>query len=225
MRTIVYIDGLNLYYRLLKSRPEAKWLNLLALAENILRPDHQILSVHYYTARISSRAHNPDAPARQAIYLSALATVPRIKIHEGNFLTSTPWMPLTEPPAAKPDHYEWQLPAPDVVRVRKFEEKGSDVNLAAHLVRDACLNAFDVAVVLTNDTDLVEPIRIATQEMGRRVGLLTPVSRPHRSLIDVSSFYLHIRPGHLMDAQFPNKLQTPSGTTLNRPKSWIMQTA
>ena len=223
MRTIIYVDGLNLYYRLLKTRPAAKWLNLRSLAENLLHRDHTILEINYYTARISSRAHDPEAPARQATYLAALATEPTILIHEGNFLTSTPWMPLADPPSAKPDGYQWTLPPPEVVRVTKFEEKGSDVNLAAHLVRDACLDRFDVAAVLTNDTDLVEPIRIATQELGRRIGLLTPVSRPHRSLIEVSSFYLHIRPGHLMSAQFPDRIETRSGGVIQRPQTWAAQ--
>jgi hypothetical protein len=40
------------------------------------------------------------------------------------------------------------------------------VNLGVHLVRDAFRRAFDVAAVLTNDTDLVEPMRIVTRELG-----------------------------------------------------------
>ena len=50
-------------------------------------------------------------------------------------------------------------PTPVVAYVWKTEEKGSDVNLGAHLVRDAFLKKFDIAAVLTNDTDLAEPIR------------------------------------------------------------------
>ena len=34
---------------------------------------------------------------------------------------------------------------------------------------------FDVAVVLTNDTDLIEPIKIVCDEAGKKVGLLTPL--------------------------------------------------
>src|SRR5271169_6640555 len=64
--------------------------------------------------------------------------------------------------------------APQVAYVWKTEEKGSDVNLGVHLVRDAALRIFDEAAVLTSDTDLVEPIRIVTQEFGLPVTLLTP---------------------------------------------------
>lgn len=221
MRTIVYVDGFNLYYRMLKDRPAFKWLNQLALAREVLSSRHQITRLNYYIARVSARAHDPQAPARQAIYLNALRTVPEIAIHEGTFLTSEPWMALAIPPQARPAGYAWALPPPTTVRVIKSEEKGSDVNLGAHLVRDAFTNAFDAAVVITNDSDLAEPIRIAVQEAGKRVGLLVPVKYPTQSLIAVSSFHLHIRPGHLARAQFPETIELPGGRSITRPATWV----
>ncbi len=135
-------------------------------------------------------------------------------------MTSEPWMPLAVPPQSKPNGYQWPAPAPQLVKVQKSEEKGSDVNLGAHLVRDAFINAFDVAVVFTNDTDLVEPIKIAIQEAGKRVGLLVPVKYPSQSLMNVASFYLRIRPGHLAKSQFPNDVVIPDGTIVSRPATW-----
>jgi len=221
MRTIVYIDGFNLYYRMLKRRPATKWLNPKALVAQILQPQHVIQRINYYTARVSARAHDPDAPARQATYLNALSTVPEIRIHEGSFMTTEPWMPLAQPPQAKPSGYAWTMPPPITVKVMKSEEKGSDVNLGAHLVRDAFTNAFDVAIFLTNDSDLVEPIRIVTVEARKRVGLLVPVKYPTQSLTAVASFHLHIRPGHLMHSQFPVQVQLADGTVITKPASWI----
>lgn len=220
MRTIVYVDGFNLYYRMLKARPESKWLNPAALASHILHSDHKIIQLNYYIARVSKRAHDPEAPARQATYLKALGTVPEIKIHAGSFMLSKPWMPLAMPPRAKPDGYLWGEPHPKFVKVIKSEEKGSDVNLGVHLVRDAFINAFDVAIVITNDTDLIEPIRITTEEAGKRVGLLVPVDSPAQSLLAVASFYLHIRPGHLQRAQFASPLTLADGSLLHKPLSW-----
>jgi uncharacterized LabA/DUF88 family protein len=221
MRTIVYIDGFNLYYRMLKKQPSVKWLNPLALARQLLRPPHVISRINYYTARLSARANDPDAPARQSIYLGALASVPEVAVHEGSFMTSEPWMALAQPPQARPAGYQWAVPAPNVVKVIKSEEKGSDVNLGVHLVRDAFTNAFDAAAVLTNDSDLVEPIRIATQEAGKRVGLLVPVRYPTQSLINVASFYLHVRPGHLARSQFIDPITLADGTTINKPPTWV----
>ncbi len=221
MRTIVYIDGFNLYYRMLKAKPSVKWLNPKLLAESILQPSHQIIAVNYYIARVSARAHDLDAPARQATYLSALSTIAEISVHEGSFMISEPWMPLAVPAQAKPNGYVWTQPIPTVVKVVKSEEKGSDVNLGVHLVRDAFTNAFDVAVVITNDSDLVEPIRIATLEAGKRVGLLVPVKYPTQSLLSVASFYMHIRPGHLARSQFPSPISLPDGSAIHKPKTWV----
>lgn len=206
---------------MLKERPSKKWLNPLALATRILQPSHNIIHVNYYIARVSARAHDPLAPARQATYLKALETVPEISIHEGSFMTSEPWMPLAQPPQARPAGYIWNQPEPNVVKVIKSEEKGSDVNLGAHLVRDAFTDAFDVAVVITNDSDLVEPMRIAIAEAGKRVGLLVPVKYPTQSLMNVASFYLRIRPGHLAHAQFPDTITSSQGTIISKPASWV----
>ena len=79
-------------------------------------------------------------------------------------------------------------PWPDVVKVLKVEEKGSDVNLACHLLLDAFQGNFDVAAVLSNDSDLVEPMRIVTQVLRKPVGLLSPVSNPNPELSRASSF-------------------------------------
>ena len=220
MRTIVYVDGFNLYYRMLKQRPGLKWLNQLELARQILDRSHQVIRLNYYIARISARSHDPGAPARQAIYLKALSSVREIVVHEGSFMMSEPWMQLAKPVQAKPASYPWSEPPPELVRVVKSEEKGSDVNMASHLVRDAFLDAFDVAVVVTNDSDLVEAIRIAVHEARKRVGLLVPVKYPTQSLIDAASFHLRIRPGHLVRAQFPDLVPLPDGSTVSRPASW-----
>ena len=87
MRTIIYVDGFNLYFRLLQKRPALKWLNIKALAEHVLKPANQIAAVRYYTARVSGRL-SPLGPARQQIYLDALATISEISVHMGMFLTS-----------------------------------------------------------------------------------------------------------------------------------------
>ncbi|WP_436255766.1 NYN domain-containing protein [Neorhizobium sp. LjRoot104] len=130
-------------------------------------------------------------------------------------------MPLAQPPEARPSGYVWAQPSPAVVRVVKSEEKGSNVNLAAHLVRDAFTDAFDVAAIVTNDTDLVEPIRIAVQEAKKVVGLLAPVKYPSQSLMNVASFYRRIRPDHLGKSQFASQLSLGDGSTISKPSTWV----
>lgn len=52
------------------------------------------------------------------------------------------------------------------------EEKGSDVNLATYLLADAFRGDCQTAVVVTNDSDLAEPIRVISQELSIPVGLI-----------------------------------------------------
>src|ERR1035438_4172930 len=73
MRTIVYVDGFNLYYRALR-KTRHKWLNLHALCEAALPKSCNIVAINYYTARVSG-SRNPASPRDQNTYLKALTTL------------------------------------------------------------------------------------------------------------------------------------------------------
>jgi hypothetical protein len=80
-----YVDGFNLYYRALRGTPH-KWLNLLDLTKRLLDPADMVIKVRYFTARVSARSGDPDAPRRQQIFFNALGTVPEVEFHFGRFL-------------------------------------------------------------------------------------------------------------------------------------------
>lgn len=228
MRAIFYIDGFNFYYLRTKLHPRFKWLNMKALADCIVPDGTIVQKVNYYTAAVSGKIDGA-APHRQAKLFSALNTVPEINIIKGRFLYAEKWAGLVHPPQAKPDGYVWEEPFPEVVKVRKAEEKGSDVNLGVHLVRDAFTNAFDIAYVLTNDTDLVEPIRIVTEEVGKNVCIVAPcrpprgshIPIPSPSLEKVSSFKHYIDNIELADSQFPNVIPRIGKSDIVKPESWV----
>jgi len=180
LRTFIYVDGFNLYNRALKDTPY-KWLDLRALCGHLLAPANQILAIKYYTARVSGD-RDPDQPRRQQVYFKALETLPEVSIHYGKFLPKKIRRPLGTPIAG----------LPKFVEVHTVEEKGSDVNLAAHLVRDGFRNFFDVAVVLSKDTDLIEPMRIVRHELNKPVGMICPDKDAPQGLRDVASFVRHI---------------------------------
>jgi NYN domain len=215
MRTIVYVDGFNLYYRLLEKRPALKWLDLKALAATLLRPANVITGVRYYTAHISGRV-DPTAPARQQRYLEALRTLPEVSVHLGAFLISEKFAGLVHPPEFRP-RVALPQPWPDVAKVVKVEEKGSDVNLACHLLLDAFQGSYDVAAVISNDSDLVEPIRITTQILGKPVGLLSPVGNPNPELRRAASFIRRISVSDIAASQLPDPVVRPDGTTIPKP--------
>lgn len=219
MRTIIYVDSFNIYFRMLEKRPSLKWLDLKALCRRLLRPTNQIVGIKYYTARVSGRL-DAGAPGRQQLYLDALATIPELSMYMGTFLITEKFAGLTNPPEFRP-RIRLPQPWPDVVKVIKVEEKGSDVNIASHLLLDAFQNTYDVAAVLSNDSDLIEPIRIVTQVLGKPVGLLSPVANPNPGLRSVSSFVRRISVSDLAASQFPNPLILPDGRLLNKPAVWV----
>ncbi len=104
-------------------------------------------------------------------------------------------------------------------QVIKTEEKGSDVNLATHLLHDAHLGRFDTAVVVSNDSDLLEPIKIVRQELKKRVGILNPHRVPSRALLPHIDFIKQIRRGVLQASQFPQTLTDFHGT-FTKPATW-----
>jgi uncharacterized LabA/DUF88 family protein len=207
-RVFVYVDGFNLYYG--AERAAAKWLNLGALSERLIRPSDELLAIKYYTALISARPRDPEAPIRQQMYLRALKTIPNLSIHYGHFLSHTVRMPLAASVASGNVEY---------VEVLKTEEKGSDVNLASHLLRDAFTKKFSLAVVVSNDSDLAEPIRIARQELGMRVGVWNPQKNPSRVLQRHSDFFKTIRGQILRECQFPPLLRDAHGW-FRKPRAW-----
>ena len=209
MRTRVYVDGYNLFYACLKGSPY-KWLDVHALVQNVL-PRNRIEKVRYFTAQVSARPHDPDQPQRQQTYLRALATVPEIEIHFGHFLTHE----ITMPDAAA-----WKAGRYRPVRVMKTEEKGSDVNIATHLLIDAFDNLFDVAVIISNDSDLKEPIRLVRSRFGKKIALVGPKKmRISGALRPLSDYVRQFGPSALAKAQFPSQMQDAIGS-FHKPQKW-----
>lgn len=205
--TNIYIDGFNLYYGALKNTPY-RWLNPERLCQ-LLLPKNTIGQIRYFTALVSARPGDVDQPVRQQLYLRALATLPRVSVHLGHFLTHEVSMALVVPPG-HPQKY---------AKVIKTEEKGSDVNLATHLLHDAHLGRFDIAVVVSNDSDLLEPIKIVRQELNKHVGILNPHPNPSRALLPHIDFIKQIRAGVLRVSQFPSTLTDQHGT-FTKPANW-----
>lgn len=217
MRARVYIDGFNLYYRTLKGTAH-KWLDIAALSDAAMPAGCTVEAVNYYAARVSGRV-DPGAPARQHAYLRAIATLPGVVITYGNFQVTKKWSGLVQPPAFRPLYVPPGGVALSVAYVYKTEEKGSDVNLGAHLVRDAALRKFDVAGVLTNDTDLCEPIRIVAEEFGLPVYILSPTAKPAGSLLRYAAGVRHIS-GYVGPCQLPDPVVDAKGRHILKPAGW-----
>jgi len=208
VRTILYIDAFNLYYGCLKGTPY-RWLDLESLARRLLSSRNEIVRIKYFSARVSARAGDPGQPTRQQLYFRALATLPTVDIHLGHYLSHPVRMPLAAPVPGGPRY----------ALVIKTEEKGSDVNLATELLADAYEDRFNVAVLVTNDSDLLEPVRLVRGRLGKVVGILNPQKHPSHSLRASTTFFKQIRRPALEASQFPDLLKDAVGW-FRKPASW-----
>jgi uncharacterized LabA/DUF88 family protein len=210
VRTFVNIDGFNLYYGSVKDTPY-KWLDLKKFFEIVLHPKHSIESIKYFTALVSFPPYDPQKTTRQQVYLRVLRTyTPEIEIFYGHFLSNPITAPLVKPTKNQKFAY-----------VIKTEEKGSDVNLAVHLLNDAWLDRYDCAVVVSNDSDLEESMRLVKEQNFKKIGLFVPGFPKHRSisreLKAYANFIRPIRPETLKISQLPDPIP---GTNIHKPKTW-----
>lgn len=101
----------------------------------------------------------------------------------------------------------------------KTEEKGSDVNLATHLLHDAHTRRFEVAVVVSNDSDLLEPIKIVRDQLRKKVGILNPHKRPSRALLPHIDFYQANPRRRTSGVAIPGDDERPA-RTFSKPATW-----
>src|SRR5262249_18471883 len=135
-------------------------------------------------------------------------TIPELSVHLGEFRRQKKSMPLVgRDDSVGPMRLVWDT-----------EEKGSDVNLAVELVNDAWSNLYDLAVVVSNDSDLERAVRIARRKQ-RLVGVLVRGDADVNSLKRVSSFLVTLKESDLRNALLPRDIPVPNGT-LRIPQQW-----
>jgi len=206
-------------------------VNLAELCVQVL-PGLNINRIRYFTALVKPMPSDPHTRLRQEIYIRALETLPNLTVHYGHYLQSIKSMPLAAPRPGGPRFAD----------VLNMEEKGSDVNIATYMLVDAFRKDCDQLVVITNDSDLAEPVRIINKELLMPVGVFNPQTndtavrrsrvtgkpprpaRPSIELKKVAKFNRDISSegasSHMARSQFPPELIDAQGRTIRRPASW-----
>jgi len=200
-RVIAYVDGYNLYYGLRsKGWKRFYWLNIQKLAQQLLNPEQTLVQTKYFTTIVKQP---DDKRRRQSIFLDALKTLPDFDVYYGQFLSET-----------------------IVCRVcghtyTTYHEKMTDVNIAVELMTDASQNRFDVALLISADSDLVGPVE-AVQRLfpTKRVVAVFPPGRSSFALKQTAKAVLHIGHVELAKSLFADAVVKPDGIVLHRPPAW-----
>ncbi len=205
-RTMVYIDGFNLYYGAVKGTPY-KWLNLDRFFQ-LLRPHDDIVGIRYFTALING----PNRP-NQETYLRALALTPIVQPILGIFKKKRIGCKTTLCTHAGNRYF--QVP----------EEKRTDVNIAVSMVDDAYQNACDEMLLVSGDSDLVPAVRLIRHRFpAMRITVYVPAQHPTRGaaveLRTAANRHKDLPLNILPHAQFPAAMPDGFGGTLHKPASW-----
>lgn len=156
-RTIVYVDGFNLYHALDDLHDDSlKWLCLRRLSESILRDGEDLKQVKYFSAYATWM---PDAFQRHRDYVAALQAE-GVKFIEGKF---------------KKKYLRCKVCR---AQYQTHEEKETDVNIGIHLVADTLQGSFDRAVVISADTDMACALKMARELSGtKQIDVVAPPGR------------------------------------------------
>ena len=201
-RVRVYVDGFNLYYGMhVTFGRQYLWLDLEALATDLLLPGERLDRVSYFTTRVLD---DPVAERRQDTYLQALAVrADRLAIVEGRFQRKTR-----------------RCRSCGVIQVT-HEEKETDVSIATALVEDAARSDYDRALLVSGDSDLCPAVRAAKRlQPARRIVAVFPPRRQSDPLRAASDGILRVSRSMLRQAQLPPKVVNADGIVLERPAYW-----
>ncbi len=228
MRTIVYIDGFNLYYGCLKQNPSCRWLDVVRYAHRLIhevKPESDVVGVKYFSAPIIEKLSPKGDVSRRALdtYLRALQqTHPELQIILGKYIDS-------------PGEYFLDLKPIDFTqkaRVRRPEEKQTDVSIGVHMMSDAYEGLCDQQVLVSNDTDYVPILAMLKSRpllQSIVIGLLPPLlsekefnvkRKPSRDLIALSDWSRYpVESRILQECQLPAVIPTRK-KAIRRPDHW-----
>jgi len=201
-RVITYIDGFNLYFGM-KAEYQNKylWLDVEALSNSLLVPGQRLVATKYFTSMVTNQ---PDKEKRQRTYFDALKASTGCHFYYGRYQSNII--------NCRGCGSNWPSP----------KEKMTDVNIATQMLMDAFTDQFDVAILISGDTDLIPPIQaIKSLSPGKRIGVYFPPRRHSIQLKSVVDFSGLIGKNKLRDSQLPDNISKPDGFVLSRPTTWI----
>lgn len=212
MKIAAYFDGFNFYHGLTEGT-KYRWCNLLQLCKQFV-PEGEYIKLKLFAAHSREYLDDVGKPIRQNTYLSALKTLPEFEFIASKFSGFEKSFPLLDSPKDKPEF----------VKVRGYKEKGADVNLASHLLADGINNLYDLAIVATNDSDLVEPVKVARYVLKKKVYLLITCKesrvRASKELMEYANYHRIIEAKHLQASLFPDVIGRDGRPAIRKPESW-----
>lgn len=194
-RVVCFVDGFNLYHSIVKLKnPYLKWLNLWSLASVFVpKQTHELCDVYYFSSYANWL---PQSKRRHQAYVKAL-TAFNVKTIKGKFKDKDRKCPSCA--------HRWVA----------HEEKETDVNIALEMLNQAYQNKYNVALLISNDSDLAPAIKMIRTNFSSK--LITTIAPPHsfhsNELIQASSHKSKITIDQLKRCLLPKETYDAKGNT------------
>lgn len=196
-KVIVYIDGFNLYHSIkdLGRRHEyLKWQNLTELPRQFLSKNDNILSINFFTAYPTWKQ---DSCSRHRVYVRILEDL-GVNVILGNFKIKDVYCDNCEQ------------------NIRKHEEKQTDVNIATQIVQDIYEKKPDIIQIISGDTDLIPPIKVAKTK-GIKIQVVIPIGRRANELDNIVDKKSKIKIKHLEKCLIDKNYKTKDNEIIKSP--------
>lgn len=206
-RVACFIDGFNVYHALMEpdatgSAPYARyrWIDYRKLAERYVSPGEELIAVYYFTAY----ATWDEAKA------SRHRTLVSVQKDRGVHVVLGRYRPVTE-----------QCRAFCRQKYQTYREKRTDVNIAIHLLDMAYKHAYDKAILVSGDSDLVPVVKHARLvHPDGKIVVVAPVGRSAQALWNAADYRRDMKRADLNASLLPERVLLTNGSTVDRPREW-----
>jgi uncharacterized LabA/DUF88 family protein len=212
-RVAVYIDGFNFYFGIRWEAikrgsariPDPRWYRYMwvdphKMSMEMLTNRQELMPIKYFTARILGGKQKQQ---RQNAYLDAISILPKLQMFYGRF---------------EPDRKECDKCGHSNLHP---QEKKTDVNIATNFICDALSDAFDTAILVTGDSDLIPAIEAVKQlKPQNRVVVAFPPNRYSRELEEACHAKIHIWEPLLRKCRLPEIIKREGLPDLVRPRKY-----
>ncbi len=204
-RVAVYIDGFNLYHSLVEAAAKSpmgnvlKWFDVRKMILNKVSDKEEIVSIKYFTALFP----DSDKQDRHKKYIKVLEDM-GVQVILGRFKEKTVFCRRCKKP------------------FKTHEEKRTDVNIALHLLNDFYSNVYDLAIIVSGDTDLIPAIdMIRKADYMKKIGIIFPYNRYNREFKGNTTFVNKMKLRDIESAILPDPyIHSVTGIHLTKPVDW-----
>ena len=211
-RVSVYIDGFNFYYSLKRAKkndPDFQkfyWIDFVKFFDHFMQPGQTLQKVYYFSA--------PDMDLHRAGRQNMLFLANKL-INEDRF------------EVVYGKYYDKQHLCQNCrTYYRKPEEKRTDVNISAYMMRDCAKSNVDAIILVSADSDLITPIEfIKTDHPDIKIKVFFPPNSFSKEIsATVKSFKQKITLLKKHKTRFNNSVMpdtvTKNGTSYTIPEKW-----